>query len=85
MTLQEATENGVYYWEFFVLIDGQQILAAGRPEAHIQHFASTDTLHIGKLSAPAGLEAVDKGSNWCRFELGDGHLMVWPSEASNEG
>ena len=78
MTLREATRGGVDYWEFFVLVNGQQILAAGRREAYIQHFASTDTLHIGKLSAPAGLEAVAKGSDWYRFELGDGHLMVWP-------
>lgn len=83
MTLREATENGVDYWEFFVLVNGQQILAAGKREEHVHYFASTDTLHIGKLSAPAGLEAVAEGDGWYRFELGDGHLMVWPTKEAD--
>ena len=80
MTLKEATENGVDYWEFFVLVEGKQILAAGKAERHIRYSADTDTMHIGKLSAPASLEVVAEGNGWYRFELGDGHLMVWPRE-----
>lgn len=80
MTLKEATENGVDYWEFFVLIEGKQILAAGKREEYVYHFADSDMMHIGKLSAPAGLVAVAEGDGWYRFEFGDGgHLMIWPS------
>ena len=84
MTLKEATENGVDYWEFLVLVNGKQILAAGKREERVQYFAATKTLHIGKLSAPASLEAVAEGDGWHRFELSDGRLTVWPSEEARD-
>ena len=81
MTLREATENGVDYWEFFVLIDGKQILVAGKREERVHYLAATNIMRIGgKLSAPADLEAVSDGNGWYRFELGDGHLMVWSTK-----
>ena len=80
MTLKEATENGLAYWDFFVFIDGKQILIAGKREEHVYHFQRLGTMHIGKLSAPDSLESTAEGDGWYEFELGDGTLTVWPSE-----
>ena len=79
-TLREATESGVDYWQFFVLVEGKQILAPGRKVRHVYYSASTDLMTIGRLSAPASLEAVAEGNGFCRFELGDGRLTVWPTK-----
>ena len=80
MTLKEATENGVDYWQFFVLVEGQQILAPGKPVRRVHYSASTDSMTIGRLSAPASLESIAEGDGWYRFELGDGRLTVWPTK-----
>lgn len=81
MTLKEATENGLKYWDFFVFIDGKQILIAGGREEHIYYFQRLGAMHIGKLSAPADLESTAEGDGWYKFKLGDGTLTVWPGKA----
>ena len=80
-TLKEATENGLRYWSFAVFIDGKQILAAGQRVEHIYHWLHTDTMYIGKVSAPASLESTAEGDGWYEFRLGDGQLTVYPIEA----
>ena len=79
-TLKEATENGVDYWQFFVLVDGKQILVPGRKIQHVHYSARTDVMTVGRLSAPASLESVTEGDDFYYFELGDGRLTVWPTE-----
>jgi hypothetical protein len=83
MTLKEATENGVDYWEFFVLVEGKQIHVASGMVKRCWYFERNDTVSINNLSAPAGLEAVREGNGWCKFQLGDGTLIVWPSEVKS--
>jgi len=81
MTLKEATENGVDYWEFFVLHEGKQIRVAGGMVKRCWYHETLDTVSIDRLSAPAKLEPVRKGNGWYQFALGDGLLTVWPIEA----
>ena len=83
MTLKEATANGVDYWEFFVLVNSKQIHVAGKMVKRCWYFDRNDTVGIGNLSAPAGLEAVKQGNGWVQFHLDAGRLTVWPTEVSN--
>lgn len=77
-TLKEVAQGGLRYWSFEVFINGKQILAAGKKERRVYHFPNTDTMHIGKLTAPAGLEETGRGDDWYQFALGDGLLTVYP-------